>query len=255
DRDQLVAALELGGPEALREDAADRRHERGAAGHEHTVDAGRVGGAGGEEPVDAAGGRGELGRDPRFELVAGKRLLDLRIGEPEGRVGAARGLDLGALDGAVELVGEIVVDDVAERRDPRPLRALGALEDAVEEEEVLRRLQERQMVPTLEVAEEPGRDRHLLALDAVAAAAAQLGRDEVAEDLRVEGVAGERDALDAEDLAGAAAARLGPDAEEREVAGAAAEIGDEDELVAVEAALVVVGGSDRLELEDQALLG
>src|SRR5262249_48714621 len=118
-----------------------------------------------------------------------------------------------------------------------------------------RRLQERQVVPALEVAEEPRRDRHLLALDAVASAAAELGRDEMPEDLRVEGVAGERDALDAEALAGAAPARLGADAEELEVAGAAAEVGDEDELVLREAALVVVRRRDRLELEDQALLG
>ncbi len=74
----------------------------------------------------------------------------------------------------------------------------------------------------------------------------------VAHDATVEGVAGQRHPVGAEDrvLATRLPAQRGTDPEQREVAGAAAEVGDQDELVALEIALVVVGRRDRLVLED-----
>lgn len=103
------------------------------------------------------------------------------------------------------------------------------------------------------MAEQPRRDGHRLALDDIAPAPAELGRDEMAHDAAVEGIAREGDTLGAQDGAVAAAPRVGADAQQAEVARAAAEVGDEDQLVLGEPALVVIGRGHRLVLEHQRL--
>ena len=85
----------------------------------------------------------------------------------------------------------------------------------------------------------------------ILAAHAEARRDEVADDALVEGVAGDRHAVGADDVRGAPAAltHARPDGDDREVAGAAAEVADQDPLVALQPRLVGVRGRDRLVLE------
>src|SRR5262249_37349876 len=77
------------------------------------------------------------------------------------------------------------------------------------------------------------------------------GGDHCAHEARIEGVAGQRHAVDRQDRAAAIglAARARPEANQAEVAGATAEVADEDELVVIEAPFVLRSRRDRLILE------
>ena len=111
-------------------------------------------------------------------------------------------------------------------------------------------------MPALEPLVGPARHRQELAgRGEVLAAHAEPRRDQVADDPLVEGVAGDRHAVSADDVRGTAAAlaHAGADRDDREVAGAATEVADQDPLVARQPRLVGVGGGDRLVLEDDLL--
>ena len=120
--------------------------------------------------------------------------------------------------------------------------------------ERLRRAQEREVVPALEVArrssagigQHPAEDRAELARRGRAAARPGGGRASRRRRRRRGATPSFPRSARARSPLGAHA---GPDAQQREVARAAAEVADQDQLVAVEPALVVPGGADRLVLE------
>ena len=162
--------------------------------------------------------------------------------EVEARARAARQRELGALDGLVEQVAEVVLDQLDQAVDAcsGSTRLAAQLAQRLDG---LRAGEERHVLPALEARVEPRRDRQGLAvLGAAQRAEAEPRRDDGAHDAGVEGVAGERHAVDAEDGLGAVArcgAPTGSEADQAEVAGAAAEVADQHQLVVVEAALVL----------------
>ncbi len=105
------------------------------------------------------------------------------------------------------------------------------------------------MVPALEVGVDPGGQGENLFAAACECGGAKRGRDEVAHEAGVEGVAGEGEAGGAEDLPALARA----DVEQREVAGASAEVSDKDGFGAGERGLVGCGCGQGLELEGDVL--
>jgi hypothetical protein len=97
------------------------------------------------------------------------------------------------LDRAVDVEAAVLAHEAHEGAQPRRLERL-ALEIG-EQRERRRRLQERQVMPALEVRVEPARHRqHVAEGVAVRGAATERGRDALAHELRVEGVAGDADA-------------------------------------------------------------
>src|SRR5262249_1925744 len=203
-----------------------------------------------ERPVRALRDRRERPRDPALEVGTRDRTLEpeRRIREGERRRVLPRQALLHAIHRAVQGEAEVVVDQVEQRADL--LRLDGVVQEAAKELEGARRLQHGERVPLLEVREDPERDLEALARF-VARAAAERGRDGAPDELRVEDVAGDADAVTRQHAACtiAVAPCAGPDAQDREVARPAAEVRDEDELVVVEPTFVVMGRRDRLEHE------
>ena len=141
-----------------------------------------------------------------------------------------------------------MLDEVHEA--PEELGLHGLSEHAPQPPQGRRHLEHGQLVPALQVHEHPPRQgeggrAHRGALLRVAAE--QRG-DHVADDLRVEGVPGEPDAVGAQD---GLRPRFGPAGsdprahpDQREVRRAPAEVADQHELVPIEPALVVPGRAD-----------
>src|SRR5262249_45894340 len=128
----------------------------------------------------------------------------------------------------VELVAELALHEVDQRLQPFGNRR--SLTHPLEHLEVLCRIEERQMMPALEAFVRParngqkfGRRREVLRPEA------EPWRHEVADDLPIERVAGDRDAVGPENVFGdtAPAPDRWPHAQNREVARAAPEVADE----------------------------
>ena len=154
--------------------------------------------------------------------------------------------DLGVLDGLMELVAEVFVDEGDEGFDLLVRVGGGAEAGAAEDLVDVAGAEEGEVVPALEVGVDPGGDGGQGLAERVGdGVGAEGGRDEMADEFGVEGVAGEAEAGGAEDAFGRGArAGRGADVDESEVGGAAAEVADEDELVAGEGGLVGEGGGD-----------
>src|SRR6185436_5024951 len=84
---------------------------------------------------------------------------------------------------------------------------------------------------------------------------AETRRYQIADDALVEGIAGQRHAVGADDVGRAASplADAWSNRNDREVARAAAEVADENTLVVLEPRFVGIGGSDRFVLEHDLL--
>ena len=107
-------------------------------------------------------------------------------------------------------------------------------------------------MPAFEVGVDPGGQREDLFAATREGGGAERGRDEVADEARVEGVAGEGEAGGGEHFP-ALGCGCRADVEEREVAGAAAEVADEDGFGAGEGGLVGGGRGQGFELEGDVL--
>ena len=147
--------------------------------------------------------------------------------------GRVRESVLGLLGGAVEDEAEVVARPRAEGG--RGGRARGLAAQVDQQRERAARLQQRDVVPALEVRVEPAGTGRTSAEERLTnsaprpSAASRSWRTS----LRVEGVARDVDARRREDLDARAP---GPTREHREVAGAAAEVADQHQLVALEPA-------------------
>src|SRR5688572_25724323 len=98
-------------------------------------------------------------------------------------------------------------------------------------------------MPAFEIGIQPGRHRQYpVEGGPILRPLPQPWGYDVAHDFAVEGVAGDGDAISAQNIPGGmpSAAHAGPHLHEREVARAPAEIGDQNELVMVELALELV---------------
>ena len=107
-------------------------------------------------------------------------------------------------------------------------------------------------MPALQLVVRPaGHGKDLVGRRDILRAQPQPGRHQVPDDLPVEGVAGHRHAIGADDVfrCPSPPADFRPHMQDRKVAGAAAEVSNQDELVVLQALLVAVGGRHRLVLE------
>ena len=179
-------------------------HEAGAAGEKDLVDVVGRKPRVVEEGVDGGGDLLQLGGDPMLEPGAGDGALEferacLRAGEDEAGLRLAGERRLGALDGLVELVAEVLLDECLEGFEfCRLLRTLDAGGDKLEH---VACAQEREMVPALEVGVDPGgQGEDRFAAGVREGRGAERGGDEVAYEACVEGVAGEGQAGGGEDF-------------------------------------------------------
>src|ERR1700761_5028674 len=101
------------------EDAADRRHERGAPSKEDAVDRTVIYARTAHHLCDGLLNRGEVWSNPGFEFVTGDRCVKVESVIPEGEVGLVllREGNLGALDGLMQLVAEVRLDQLRKRGD------------------------------------------------------------------------------------------------------------------------------------------
>ena len=124
--------------------------------------------------------------------------------------------------------------------------------NTLEHLEILRGVQERQVVPTLEAVVGPaGNGQKLVRRREVFRAHAEPRRHELADDLPVERVAGNGHAVIADNvfLGAAAPFHAGTDVQNRKIARAAAEIADQNQLILLQRPLVAVRRRNRLVLE------
>ena len=167
----------------------------------------------------------------------------------EQRFGLHRQLEFCSPYGLVQPKSHFALDKVNERLEP--LRNQRAAPKVLQHLEVLRRIEKRQMMPALEPFVRPARNRQeLVRRREELGAEPQSRRDELADDLPVESVAGDGHTVGADDVARASAPPLvRAHAQNGKVARAAAEVANQDELVAIERLLVAVRRSHRLVLE------
>ena len=253
DGGKLVAGGDAAGETGF-EDGADGGDEAGATGEEDAVDGGGSGADGVEEGVDGFSDLGEIWGDPAFEVGAGDEGAEVegsRFGTAEEELGVvvAGECRFGALDGLVELVAEILVDEGLEGFDL--FRLHGALAGGGQDFEHVAGAEEGEVVPAFQIGVDPGGDGREGLVEALGeGVGAEGGGDEVAHHAGVEGVAGEGEAGVAEDSSGGG---FGADGDDGEVAGASAEVADEDGFGVVEGLLVGVGGGQGFELEVDVL--
>ena len=159
------------------------------AGEEDAVDGGRGDAGLLEELVDGTFDGFEVRGDPRVELFAadGGANVDGAVAEVEVGFGLGGQQALGVLDRFVEAVAEIVVDQIVERLQLFGL--FGLTGERAEEVERFVGLQERQVVPALQVRVEPDRDGEALFAGAEPGPVAEFGADDVADEAGIERVA------------------------------------------------------------------
>src|SRR5262249_44909860 len=144
--------------EAGREDRSYDGDEGGASGEENRVDVTRVDRVPREQRVDGAGDCADFGGDPGVHVGALDVLGegDRGVSEAEGRFGSGREGVLRLLDGGVELEAELVVDQMLEGGDL--VGGDGLVAQAGEQLARLAGLEERELIPALDLLVEPERD-------------------------------------------------------------------------------------------------
>ena len=151
DGGELVAGADPVGAEARLEDAPDGGDEAGAAGEEDAVHLHRRDAGGGAQAVDGGGDGGELIGDPTLEVGTGDAGAEAVVaGGSELREVEVGGLGVGelhleALDGLVELVAQVVVDEGDEGGDL--VRLLGAQPGGLEQLGDVAGLEKGEVVP------------------------------------------------------------------------------------------------------------
>lgn len=125
---EFAAAADARGAEARLEQTSNGRDEGRATGHEHRADvAGRDSGLR-QQPVETGCDGYDLLSDPVVKLLPPHRLLDAerRIAECQNACLVLRQLDFGLLHSTIEMVAQVILDDMNQRRDLLRLEGLQA---------------------------------------------------------------------------------------------------------------------------------
>lgn len=159
DGGEFFAAAEAVCAEALLEEAADDGDEGSAAGEEDAVDVARGDVGVRQEAFDAGRNRLHVLLYPGLEapLLDARFDVDGIVTEGEAPRLAVGEFDLGAFDGAVEFVAEVVLDDVDDGFDLFGFDRLTS--HLIENIHRVRRLEKRHQMPVGEFGIDP--DRHV----------------------------------------------------------------------------------------------
>src|SRR5579859_5179705 len=111
--------------------------------------------------------------------------------------------------------------------------------------------EQREMMPALQLCIYPARNRQNLVHGSYAASGAKRGRDQMFNDLCVEGVTRQPQTSIAQQVRRTSAplANGRTNADKRKVAGAATEVANKNQLVMLERGFIKMGGGNRLQLE------
>lgn len=161
-----------------------------------------------------------------------------------------REIDFQPLNGLMQLVAEVFVDQVDEGFNLFRFERVGAstFENLID----IARLEKRQVMPALEVGVDPGGNGGKQLVErAGEGVGPERRRDEFANDASVEGIPCQTEAAVAEEVfCGAPTfADAGADVQKGEVAGAATEVADENKFIVIEGGFVGVGSGDRFHFK------
>src|ERR1700733_13194523 len=242
DRVEGIAVTQLLLTKALFEQPSYRGHIGGASRHEDRVD-GHIGAFEGD--VDRGADPLDVGRNPGLEISAGHVGADVQVArlEMKSRSFRRRELQLGFGYGLVKLVAQIRFDQMNEILDL--LRSLGVPHELTQFAEGAGVFEKREPVPLREGRVIVRLQRQEFAKGPITGALAEPRRNQIVNDAKIEGVAGDADPGVRQRLGLQPRAAL-VEAHNREVARAAAEIGHEHGFLSPDRAGVPVGGAERL---------